>query len=130
MNEEFSSENKKILIIEDEKMLAQMYRDRFLQEGFDVYSALDAEEGMELTKKVKPDLILLDILLPRDNGTDFLEKMRKDEEVADTTVIAYSNYDDKESKEKAKKLGAKEYLIKTNYTPKEVMEIVKKHISF
>lgn len=120
--------SNKILIIEDEKMLAEMYYDRFVHEGFEVYSAFDAEEGMEMAKKVKPDLILLDILLPRENGTDFLEKLRKEEEVADTKVIAYSNYDDKASKEKARELGAKEYLIKTNYTPKEVLEIVRKHI--
>ena len=119
---------KKILIIEDEKMLADMYRDRFSHEGFDVYSAFDAEEGMEMAKKIKPDLILLDILLPRANGTDFLEKMRNEEDIADTKVIAYSNYDEVNSKEKAKKFGAKEYLIKTNHTPREVLDIVRKHI--
>ncbi len=119
---------KKILIIEDEKMLAEMYRDRFTHEGFEVYSAFDAEEGMEMVKKIKPDLILLDILLPRANGTDFLEDLRKDKDLAETKVIAYSNYDDAKSKEVAEELGAKEYLIKTNYTPKEVVEIVRRHI--
>ena len=119
---------KKILIIEDEKMLAEMYHDRFVHEGFDVYSAFDAEEGMEIAKKVKPDLILLDILLPRANGTDFLEKLRNEESVSETNVIAYSNYDDTVSKEKAESLGAKEYLIKTNYTPREVVDVVKKYI--
>jgi DNA-binding response OmpR family regulator len=119
---------KKILIIEDEKMLAEMYRDRFLHEGFEVYSAFDAEEGMEMTKKINPDLILLDILLPRANGTDFLEKLRKEEGLEKIKVIAYSNYDDAKSKEIAEKLGAREYLIKTNHTPKEVVEIVRTHI--
>lgn len=119
---------KKILIIEDEKMLAEMYRDRFAHEGFDVYSAFDAEEGMEVAKKIKPDLILLDILLPRANGTDFLEKLRSEEGVSETKVIAYSNYDDIASREKAETLGAKEYLIKTNHTPKEVVNVVKKYI--
>ncbi len=119
---------KKILIIEDEKMLAEMYYDRFNYEGFDVYSAFDAEEGMDMVKKIRPDLILLDILLPRENGTDFLERLRKEKDVGDTKVIAYSNYDEEKSKERARKLGAKEYLIKTNYTPKEVLAIVRKHI--
>ncbi len=119
---------KKILIIEDEKMLAEMYYDRFNHEGFEVYSAFDAEEGMEMAKKVKPDLILLDILLPRENGTDFLEKLRREKDIGDTKVIAYSNYDEEKSKEKAKELGAKDYLIKTNYTPKEVLAIVRKYI--
>ncbi len=121
-------EKKKVLIIEDEKMLAEMYRDRLIYEGFEVFSAFDAEEGMEMTIKIKPDLILLDILLPRQNGTDFLHDLRQKEGVSDITVIAYSNYDDQESKDKAKSLGAKEYLIKTNYTPKEVVEIIRKYI--
>ncbi len=119
---------KKILIIEDEKMLAEMYRDRFIHEGFDVHSAFDAEEGMEITKKIKPDLILLDILLPRANGTDFLEKLRSEEEISEIKVIAYSNYDDARSREKAESLGAKEYLIKTNHTPREIVDVVKKYI--
>jgi DNA-binding response OmpR family regulator len=119
---------EKILIIEDEKMLAEIYRDRFIHEGFEVHSAFDAEEGIVFAKKIKPDLILLDILLPRENGIEFLEGLRKDDEIKETVVIAYSNYDDANSKEKAEKLGAKEYLIKTNYTPKEVVEIVRKYI--
>ncbi len=129
MEENIKKEKNKILIIEDEKMLAEMYRDRLIYEGFDVFSAFDAEEGMEMAEKIKPDLILLDILLPRDNGTDFIEKLRnKEGEISGVTVVAYSNYDDKESREKAMKYGAKEYLIKTNYTPKEVIEIIRKYI--
>ena len=119
---------KKILIIEDEVMLADMYRSRFEHEGYEVHSAFDAEEGMEMAKEVRPDLIVLDILLPRDNGTDFLEKLRKEEGIETTKVIAYSNYDDLKSREKALNLGARDYLIKTNHTPKEILEIVKKHL--
>ncbi len=124
-----SNTKKKILIIEDEKMLAEMYRDRFMHEGYDVSSAYDAEEGMQMAIKIKPDLIILDILLPRANGTEFLEKKAKINEIKNITVIAYSNYDDNTYKEKAKKLGVKEYLIKTNHTPKEISEIIKKHIN-
>ncbi len=119
---------KKILIIEDEKMLAEMYKDRFAHEGFEVHCAFDAEEGMKAAKEIRPDIIILDILLPRENGTDFLEKLRNEEEISETKVIAYSNYDDASSKEKARKLGAKDYLIKTNHTPKEIVEAIKKHI--
>ncbi len=128
MTDQESNGKKRILIIEDEKMLSEMYQDRFEREGFEVHCAVDAEEGMEMAKKVKPDLVVLDILLPRENGTDFLERLRNTEEISDTVVIAYSNYDDAASKEKAKELGAKEYLIKTNYTPKEIVDIIRKHI--
>ncbi len=119
---------KKILIIEDEQMLAEMYRDRFSKEGFDVYWVVDAEEGIEKAREIRPDLIILDILLPQASGIDFLERLRSDSEVSSTKVIAYSNYDDAISRERAKKFGAREYLIKTDYTPKEVLGIVKKHL--
>ncbi|MCF7845281.1 MAG: response regulator [Candidatus Pacebacteria bacterium] len=119
---------KKILIIEDEKMLTDIYEERFKREGFEVYSAVSAEEGLEKTIEIKPDLIILDILLPRGNGTDFLEKMKKIDDLKDIKVIAYSNYDDNETREKAIRLGAKEYLIKTNYTPKEILDLINKYI--
>ncbi len=119
---------KKILIVEDERMLAEMYKDRFTQEGFEVYCAPDAEEGIETAQKVRPDLIILDILLPRENGTDFLEKLRKMEEIASTPVVAFSNYDDTDSKKKAMNLGAKDYLIKTDHTPKEILEKVREYL--
>ncbi len=119
---------KKILIIEDEKMLTDIYEERFKREGFEVHSAISAEEGLEKAIEVKPDLIILDILLPKGNGTDFLEKMQKRDDIKDTKVIAYSNYDDNETREKAMRLGAKEYLIKTNYTPKEILDLINKYI--
>ncbi|MEA2092796.1 MAG: response regulator [Patescibacteria group bacterium] len=119
---------KKILIIEDEKMLTDIYEERFKREGFEVYSAVSAEEGLKKTIGIKPDLIILDILLPRGNGTDFLEKMNKIDDLKDIKVIAYSNYDDNETREKAIGLGAKEYLIKTNYTPKEILDLINKYI--
>ncbi len=121
-------QRKKILIIEDEQMLAEIYRDRFIHEGYEVFSAYDAEEGMTQTMKINPDLIILDILLPRASGTDYLEKKVEINAIKDIPVIAYSNYDDINYKQKALSLGAKEYLIKTNYTPQEVLSIVKKHI--
>jgi DNA-binding response OmpR family regulator len=119
---------KKILIIEDEKMLTDIYEERFKRENFDVYTAVSAEEGLEKTIEVRPDLIILDILLPKGNGTDFLENLQKIDDLKDTKVIAYSNYDDTETREKAIRLGAKDYLIKTNYTPKEILDLIKKHI--
>jgi DNA-binding response OmpR family regulator len=122
-------EKKKIVIVEDELMLAEMYRDKLLRVGFDVYSAFDAEEGLELVRKVKPDLILLDILLPRENGVGLLGRIRKEPEIGSTPVIAFSNYDDTQTKNEAKELGAKEYLIKTNYTPQEIVDKIKEHLN-
>jgi len=119
---------KKILIIEDEEILAEMYRDRFKQAGFKVAMASSAEEGLEAALKEKPGLILLDILLPRENGIGFLEKLRKNPKTASIKVVAFSNYDDPVTKKKAYEFGVREYLIKTNYTPQEVVQKIKKHL--
>jgi DNA-binding response OmpR family regulator len=119
---------KKILIIEDEKMLAEMYREKLEMEGFKVSLAFDVKEGIEMAKKEKPDLILLDILLPVENGVSFLKKQKEDKEISEIAVIAFSNYDDPRTKKEAMELGVKEYLIKTNYTPSEIIEKIKKYL--
>ena len=116
---------KKILIVEDEKILAEMYKDKFTEAGFEVFLALEAKEGIKLAKKERPDLIILDILLPRENGIVFLNWLRKDAEISSIPVVAFSNYDDPETKRQAAKLGAKDYLIKTSYTPSEIVAKVK-----
>ncbi len=119
----------KILIVEDEETLAQMYKEIFEKEGFSVSSAADVEEALEKAQEINPDLILLDILLPGETGISFLLKLRRlDGKISETPVVAFSNYDDKESKEEALRLGAKEYLIKTDNTPQEVLEKVKPYL--
>lgn len=119
---------KKILLIEDEKMLAEMYKDKLSQAGFEVISAFDSREGLVLAKKEKPDLIVLDILLPRENGVFFLEQSKKDPEIASIPVVAFSNYDDPETKKRTLQLGVKDYLIKTNYTPEEIVKKIKSYL--
>jgi DNA-binding response OmpR family regulator len=119
---------KKILIVEDEKILAEMYKDRFTQAGFEVTLAFESKEALKLAKKEKPDLVLLDILLPRENGIFFLEQLRKDSEIASIPVVAFSNYDDLETKTRALRLGVKDYLLKTNFTPKEIVEKIKLYL--
>jgi DNA-binding response OmpR family regulator len=115
----------KILIIEDERMLANMYVEKFKRAGFDVVTTREAELGLEMTKKERPDMIVLDMLLIKANGLSFLEELRKDPEVSQTPVVAFSNLDDPSTKKQAFDLGVKDYLIKTNYTPHEIIEKVK-----
>jgi len=119
---------KKILIIEDEVVLAEMYKEKLEKEGFEVFLASEIGEGIEIAKKEKPDLILLDVLLPRENGVSFLEKIKNEEEIKSIPVIVFSNYDDPQTKKKAFELGVKEYLIKANYTPGEIVEKIKKYL--
>ena len=119
---------KKILLIEDEKILVEMYKDKFTQVGFEVISAFESEEALKLVKKEKPDLILLDILLPKENGIFFLEKLRKKLKMISIPVVAFSNYDDLDVKKQAFELGVKDYLIKTNYTPKQIIDKIKRYL--
>lgn len=119
---------KKILLIEDEKMLQEMYKEKFEQEGFEMILSIDAENGLKLAREKKPDLIILDILLPEGDGIFFLREQKKDPEIADIPIVALSNYDHPETRKKALELGAKEYIIKTDYTPQEIVEKMKKYL--
>ena len=119
---------KKILIVEDEIILGEMYKDKFEQAGLDVVLVESAEKALEITPKVKPDLILLDILLPKENGIYFLNEIKNRPEFSNIPIIAFSNYDDVDTKKEAYKLGVKEYLIKTAYTPQEIIEKVKNYL--
>jgi two-component system alkaline phosphatase synthesis response regulator PhoP len=120
---------KKILIVEDETILKEMYEQKFRQSGFEVYTADDGEEGFFLALKVKPDLILLDILLPKENGLAWLKRVRDNAQLAGIKVVAFSNFDDPNSKNTAAELGVVDYLIKTNFTPAEVIERVKNYLN-
>ena len=119
---------KKILVIEDEKVLAEMYKDKLSKAGFETIEAMEAEEGLQLAEREKPNLIVLDILLPRENGITFLKKMKKNPEIFSIPVVILSNFDDPLTKKEALDLGAKDYLIKSNHDPKETVERIKKYI--
>ncbi len=112
----------KILIIEDEKMVADLYKSKLMEEGFDVYYTVSAEEGIRLSKKIRPDLIIFDILLAHEEGADFLEELKKEKETSSIPVIVLSSSDAAEIKEQATSLGAKECLVKTNLSPEEILE--------
>ena len=118
----------KILLIEDEKILAKMYKDKFEEAGYKTDLAFSAEEAFECLKAEKPDLILLDILLPRKNGVEFLKEFKEITGTSQIPVVGLSNYDDPETKKKTFELGIKEYLIKTQYTPQELLEKIKKYL--
>jgi two-component system, OmpR family, response regulator VicR len=119
---------KKILIIEDEKILSEMYKFKLEKEGFEVFNAIEVDEAIALGEKNKPDLVVLDILLPKESGINFLIKVKNVEELKDVPVLVLSNFDDNETKAKAFELGASDYLIKSNHDPKELVEKIKELI--
>jgi len=119
---------KKVLLIEDEKMLISLYREKFEMEGFEIFEAKDVVDGLKLAKKEKPNLVILDILLPGENGLSFLKTQKNEVLISKIPVVIFSNFDDLETREKADELGAKEYLVKANYEPRELVEIIKKYL--
>jgi CheY-like chemotaxis protein len=119
---------KKILIVEDEEILLHLLQKKLSQEGYQVGIARDGLEGLQKMREEKPDLVLLDIVMPRMGGFEVMEEMRKDKELKDICVIVISNSGQPVELDQAQRLGAKDWLIKTEFDPQEVIEKVKKQI--
>lgn len=123
-----AKEEKKILIIEDDYYLRDLMARQLLIEGFKVVGAEDGETGLEKAASEKPDLILLDLILPGIDGYEVLEKLKSNPELSKITVVIVSNLAQKSDIEKGLKMGAAEYLVKFDHTPEEVAKKVKKII--
>jgi len=119
---------KKILFIEDEQSLQKTFGDVLKKEGYKIISALDGEMGLRLVKSEKPDLVLLDLVLPKLHGLEVLEKIKKDPEIKNTPVIILTNIEGAKDVEKALELGATTYLVKTSYALEDIINKIKKTI--
>jgi len=117
---------KKILFVEDESALQKTFGETLRQRGYDVISALDGEAGLRMAKIKKPDLILLDLILPKMSGFEVLKKIKEDKEIKDIPVIVLTNLEQMEDVDRVIALGATTYLVKTKYTLDEVVEKIKK----
>jgi len=111
---------KKILFIEDEPTLQKTAGEFLEQKGYEVQKALDGETGLKLAREHKPDLILLDLILPKKDGFEVLKELKGDKETADIAVIILTNLEGGVDVEKALELGATTYLVKANYKLEEV----------
>lgn len=115
---------KKILIIEDDSALQQIYKEAFTPEGIAIEEAMTAKEGLEKAKLAPPDLIILDIMLPGGmNGFDALEKLKQDPKLKDIPVVILTNLDSE--KDSALKIGAVDYIIKSTTSIKDVVGRIK-----
>jgi len=119
---------KKVLIVEDDKMISSMYETKLKQEGFLVLTADNGHLGLEIAMKEKPDIILLDIILPQMDGFTVLQELRYNKSMKSTPIIMLTNLGTDEDKEKGEKFGATDYLVKANLTPAQVSEIIKKYL--
>ncbi len=123
--EKKNKEKIKVLIIEDEEMLVNMYITKFEKEGYQASKAQNGKIGIEQAQSIKPDIILLDIMMPEVDGFMVLKNLKNNPETKDIPVIMLSNLGQEEDIEKGNKLGAVDYLIKADLTPKEVVNKVK-----
>jgi len=119
---------KKVLIVEDDKMISSMYETKLKQEGFLVLTADNGHLGLEIAMKEKPDIVLLDIILPQMDGFTVLQELRYNKSMKSTPIIMLTNLGTDEDKEKGAKFGATDYLVKANLTPAQVSEIIKKYL--
>ena len=117
-------QGKKVLIVEDEQTLLKTIEFTLKDKGYEVFVAMDGEEASKLIKEKKPDIILLDILLPKKNGLEVLQDMKEDPEVANTPVLLLTNLSDEESISQGVSMGARGYFVKSDMTLEEVAEKV------
>ena len=116
---------KNILIIEDDKFLRELTVQNLIKEGYDTAEAIDGEEGIKKVKTVKPDLVLLDLILPGIDGFEVLTRMKEDPSLDQIPVIILSNLGQKDDVERGLKLGAVDYLIKAHFTPREIIDKIR-----
>jgi len=113
---------KKILVVEDDKFLRELISQKLLKEGYDIVEAVDGEKGIENARKERPDLVLLDLILPGIDGFEVLAKLKADPKLSNIPVIILSNLGQKTDIEKGIEMGAVDYLIKAHFTPGEIVE--------
>jgi len=119
---------KKILIVEDEEIMINLLQRKLAKEGFEILIARDGEEGLKAMREKPPDIVLLDIIMPKMGGFEVMEEMQKDKELKKIPVIVISNSGQPVELDRAQRLGAKDWLIKTEFDPQEVIDKVIKQI--
>lgn len=119
----------KVAIIEDDQAISQMYRIKFEADGYEVETAENGKLGLELAEKMKPDIVLLDIMMPEMNGDEMLKKMRQTPWGKDIKVVVLTNTGEQELPETVKKLGVSAVILKADMTPRQVAELVKQQLA-
>lgn len=117
------AEKYKVLLVDDDRFLLEMYRKKFEENSVEVDVAVGSTEALaKLRDGAKPDILLLDIIMPALDGIELLETIRKENLIPDSTIIMLTNESDREKIEKAKELGIRGYIVKATSIPSEVVE--------
>ena len=115
---------KKILFIEDEPALQESFKSAFARKGYELMQAMDGDDGLARMRVDKPDMVLLDLILPKKHGFEVLQEMKNDAVLKELPVIVLTNLENSEDVEKALELGATTYLVKANYSLEEIVQKV------
>ncbi len=118
----------KIAIIEDDQAISQMYRIKFEAEGYTVETAENGKLGLELAENMKPDIILLDLMMPEMNGDEVLKRLRKTTWGKNTKVVVLTNMGEQEIPPSVHEQGVEAVILKADMTPRQVADLVKKHL--
>lgn len=124
-----ASMSTKIAIVEDDQAISAMYRMKFEAEGFTVETAANGKLGLQLAEEMRPDIILLDLMMPEMNGDEMLEKMRKTSWGKTIKVVILTNSGEEQAPPELKSLGIRRYIVKAEMTPRQVAEMVKQELA-
>jgi DNA-binding response OmpR family regulator len=118
-------DKQRVCIVEDEPTIREIYQIELEKNGYEVFTASDGQEGLDIIKKKNPHIALIDIMMPKVNGIELMEMMKKDKELSKIPVIVLTNLSDEETIKKAGELESKFYLNKTLFKPSDVVGIVR-----
>ena len=118
----------KIAIVEDDAAISQMYRIKFEAAGYTVNTAENGKVGLDLINEMKPDIVLLDLMMPEMDGEEMLTRLRKETWGKDLKVIILTNMGETEAPDTIRELGVEAFILKANMTPRQVAELVKEHL--
>lgn len=122
------NQQKKVLLVEDDTNLAAVYKSRLELEGFEVTHVMNGEAALSSTQAVRPDLILLDAMMPKISGFDVLDILRNTPDIANVRVIMLTALSQEKDKQRAEDLGVDEYLVKSQVVINDVIDRVKHHL--
>lgn len=129
LDEELTKTQKRILMVEDDDALASVYMVRLQAEGFDVKRVANGEEALASTREYHPDLVLLDVMMPKVSGFDVLDILRNTPETASLKVIMLTALSQESDKQRAIELGVDDYLVKSQVVIADVIDKIKQHLS-